>query len=102
MSHPEKRPDLMPVIRICIAEGRYLDTRHALERQYERQITRPEILFVLKTGYHEKKKDKFDGLYQAWNYAVRGKTVDRREFRIIVSFDESTRMLIITAIELCK
>lgn len=102
MSHPEKLLDLMPAIRACIEEGRYLDTRHVSERQYECQITRPEILFVLKTGYHEKKKDKFDGLHQAWNYAVRGKTVDRRELRIIVSFDEASGMLIITAIDLRK
>ena len=63
------------------------------------RLTRPEILFVLRKGHHGKKKDKFDDLHQAWNYSVRGKTVDRRNLRIIVSFDENG-MLIITAIEL--
>ena len=76
-----------------------MDTRHGNERQRERQITRPEIFFVLRHGHHEKKKDKFDAHYSAWNYSVQGKTVDRRELRIIVSFDENG-MLIITAIEL--
>lgn len=67
----------------------------------ERDITRPEILYVLKNGHHEKRKDKFDEFYKAWNYAVRGKTLDRRELRIVVSFDKDG-MLIITAIDLSK
>ena len=99
MSHPDKHPGLLLTIRKCIEEGRYLDSRHATDRQNERRINRPEILHVLRNGYHEKKKDKFDEFYESWNYAVRGKTVDRRELRIIVSFDENG-MLIITAIEL--
>lgn len=92
----------MTHIRNCIEQGRYLDTRHALERQVERAINRNEILYVLKNGYHEKKKDKFDELYQAWNYAVRGKTLDRRELRVVISFEDASGMLLITAIELKK
>ena len=57
------------------------------------------MLQVLKSGFHEKRKDKFDESFNAWNYAVRGKTVDTKELRIIVSFDENN-MLIITAIDL--
>jgi hypothetical protein len=101
MGRPEKLPDLMSSIRTCIEEGRYLDTRHSLERQTERLITRPEILYVLKNGHHEKKKDQFDESHRAWNYAVRGRTLDRREVRVVVSFDENG-MLIITAIGLEK
>lgn len=93
---------MMTLIRNCIEQGRYLDTRHALERQVERAINRNEILYVLKNGYHEKKKDKFDELYQAWNYAVRGKTLDRRELRVVISFEDASGMLLITAIELKK
>ena len=101
VSRPEKIPELMSVIRACIEEGRYLDTRHAWERQNDRRINRPEILYVLKCGRHEKSKDKFNEFHHTWNYAVRGKTVDRRELRVIVSFDENG-ILIITAIELRK
>jgi hypothetical protein len=86
-------------IGLCIERGTYLDTRHAFDRQNERQISRPEVLYVLKNGHHEKRKDKFDEAYHSWNYSVRGKTVDRRELRVIVSFDE-LGMLIITAIDL--
>jgi hypothetical protein len=95
----DKVDRLIEKIAECLDAGRYLDTRHALARQHEREITRPEVLYVLRRGYHEKKKDKFDARYRAWNYAVRGKTIDKRDLRIIVSFDESN-MLIITAIDL--
>ena len=95
----EKVAQLLPLIRECIEAGHFFDTRHATDRQGERAITRPEILYVLRHGYHEKRKDKFEPRYQAWNYAVRGKTSDARELRIIVSFDERN-MLIITAIDL--
>jgi hypothetical protein len=57
VSRPEKILDLMNMICTCIEEGRYLDTRHAWERQDERRINRPEILYVLKHGHHEKNKD---------------------------------------------
>ena len=91
----------MTTIAACIEEGRYLDTRHATERQHERQILRSDVLHVLQDGYHEKRKDTFDESFKAWNYAIRGKTVDKKDLRIIVSFD-SAGMLIITAIDLSK
>ena len=99
MSNPDKIKDLMATVKISVESGKYLDTRHGLERQTERLITRPEVLFVLRNGHHEKKKDKWDAHYLAWNYAVRGKTLDKRELRVVISFDENG-MLIITAIEL--
>ena len=70
-----------------------------VERQVQREISRIEILHVLRNGFHEPKKDKFDVSYGCWNYAIRGRTIDKRELRIIVSFDKNN-MLIITAIDL--
>ena len=99
---PEKHPDLMALILKCIEDGNYLDTRHAEERQGERSINRLEVVYVLKNGHHEKRKDKFEEQFNAWNYAIRGKTLDKRDLRIVVSFDETTKMLIITAIEILK
>jgi len=55
---------------------------------------------VLREGFHEKRKDKYEELYKAWSYSIRGKTVDNRRLRIVVSFDSKTGMLIITAIDL--
>ncbi len=96
---PAKVKNLLAEVTLHIDSGRYLDTRHALARQKERGISRPEVIFVLRHAYHEKRKDRFDEKYAAWNYALRGKTMDRKELRIIVSFDQAG-MLIITAIEL--
>ena len=52
---------------------------------------------MLRHGFHEKKKDLFDETHNTWNYAVRGKTLDKEEMRVIVSFDRESEMLIITA-----
>lgn len=85
--------------RECIRQGRYRDTRHATDRKSERVISLVEITSVINSGYHEKSKDEFKPEYDAWNYAIRGKTVDKRSLRVAVSFDEQL-MLIITAIDL--
>ena len=98
---PDKIDDLMNKIKKCIEGGRYLDTTHALVRQNLRKITRPEILYVLKSGFHEKRKDKFEENLNSWNYAIRGRTLDKKELRVIISF-EINNMLIITAIDLGK
>jgi len=101
MVRPDKIQDLLFRIKLCIDHGAYFDTRHAIQRQKERQIGRLDIIYVLKNGYHEKRKDTFDEHYNAWNYAVRGKNIDRREIRVIISFDKN-HMMIITAIELAS
>jgi hypothetical protein len=50
---------------------------------------------VLKNGYHEKVKTSFDEMFQTWKYAIRGKTLENWDIRIIVTFD-ATQMIIIT------
>ena len=98
----QKRPkiqNLLNAVKSSIESGRYFDTRHATDRQSERSIRRTEILYVLKNGRHEKSKDQYQERYRAWNYAIRGRTIDKRDVRVVVSFDENN-MLIITAIEL--
>lgn len=97
---PPKHGDVPALVQEHVDAERYLDTRHAFDRKAERAITLPEVLHVLRHGYHEKKKDEFKEEYQAWNYSIRGKTVDDRELRVCVSFDVETGMLIITAIDL--
>ena len=61
---PSKRPkkieNLLERIRNCISSGAYRDTFHAIERKTERNRTLPEIIHVLKTGSHEKDKDRFE------------------------------------------
>lgn len=94
---PKKIESLLERIRNCISSGKYRDTFHAIERKAERNITLPEIIHVLTTGRHEKSKDHFDEAFNAWNYAVRGQTVDGLDLRVIVSFDEERDLLIVTA-----
>lgn len=102
MSHqkPPKLANLLDSVRDCIRLGKYRDTYHARLRQKERSITLLEILHVLNTGRHEKSKDTFDLAFTAWNYAIRGDTIDGKDVRVVVSFDEERDLLIITAISL--
>lgn len=96
-SKPDKVTDLLLKIRNCIDCGNYYDTLHAIERKFERKITLPEILYVLKNGRHEKIKDHFEDNFNTWNYAIRGHTLDGDDLRVIVSFDQEKNLLIITA-----
>jgi hypothetical protein len=96
---PAKVPDLLGRIKVAVENGTYFDMTHAQERSIERQITRPEYEYVLINGYHEKKKDDYKEKYKAWNYAIRGKTIDKRSIRVVVSFDKND-LLVITVIDL--
>jgi len=93
----EKKSDLLLLVRHFVENGKYLETAHALQRQRERRIILPDILHVLMTGYHEKRKDQFDEVWQSWNYAIRGKTANNEDLRVIVAFDEEVSLLVITA-----
>jgi len=97
---PPKHPNALERIRVHLKAGRYRDTRHASERKEERTISLLEIKQVIEGGYHEPKRDKYRPEYRAWSHAVRGKTIDERELRIVVSFDEEDYLLIVTAIGL--
>jgi hypothetical protein len=56
------------------------------------------MLYVLRHGWQEKWQEVCDIHSQAWNDAIRGQTVDGRSLRVVVSLEEETRLLIITAI----
>jgi hypothetical protein len=94
----EKVDDLLADVARHLDDDAYALSQHARERMAERDIDLPEVTYVLRNGWHEKRKDAYQEPYQSWNYAVRGKTVDSRELRIVVSFDED--MLVVTAIDL--
>lgn len=99
---PKKHTDIVALVKKCVTSGRFYDTRHATNRKGERAITLLEIQHVFENGFHEKKKDEFKPEFNAWNYAIRGKTVDGRSLRVAVSFESGKRMVIITAIDLEK
>lgn len=97
---PAKLENVLGLARACLGAGRYRDTRHAEVRKHQRQITLPEVLEVVRGGYREPAKDEYKPEWKAWNYAIRGKTIDRRELRIAVSFDEEGFLIFITSIDL--
>ncbi|MBS0648693.1 MAG: DUF4258 domain-containing protein [Verrucomicrobia bacterium] len=99
MARATKISNVLQKVRESVSSGRYYDTSHASQRKTERNIALPHVLYVLKNGYHEKKKDEFKSEYNDWTYAIRGKTIDGRDIRIAVAFDEHD-MLIITVIEI--
>ena len=71
-------------------------------RQFERNITLLDALYVIKTGYREPKHDQFKDEWQTWNYAIRGETLQNDTVRVIISFDENIKLLIITVINIVK
>jgi hypothetical protein len=96
-----KVSDLLGKVRDCLDSGRYYDTSHAVQRKLQRAVSLPHILQVLRDGYHEKRKDEYKPEYDDWNYSIRGITVDKRDIRVVIAFDDN-EMLIITVIALAK
>lgn len=92
---------LMQMIQRAVLSGSYRDTYHSAERRSKRSVTRVEMEYALLQGWHEKRKDTYNPIYETWDYSIRGKTIDLRNLRIIVSFDEDG-MLVITVIDLDK
>lgn len=72
---------------------------HFSERSIERDIDLPTVLDVLLNGYEEKRKSSFDEQRNRWKYAIRGKTMDDANIRVIVTIDEDD-MIIITVMNL--
>lgn len=98
---PPQLDKLFPKIRYCLDKELYRQTKHAIERELERKIDLTDVLYVLKNGYHEKGKTSFDEAFQTWKYAIRGKTLDAIDIRIIIAFDD-TGMMIITVMHVIK
>ena len=98
MSPSLKTNELLGKIIQHLQEGSYIVSMHALERQNQRLVDLKSVLYVLKNGIHEKDKDLFDVKRQMWKYAIRGKTLDGINLRIIVAFEKE--MVIITVMRL--
>lgn len=97
---PSKLENVLEIAKDCIQTGRYLPTFHAECRQLERDITLQDALYVITNGYREPKHDQFKEEWQAWNYAIRGTTLQDDTLRVIISFDEKNKLLIITVINI--
>lgn len=90
--------DVLRRAREHVRRGTYILVKHAIERQGERGIGLPDVLRVLEYGRHEKNMDIFDVKNQCWKHAIRGKTINGIDLRVIVAFHNE--MVIITVIRL--
>ena len=98
MGDRPKIANLLDEIADSVDAGDYRFSNHARQRMAERGVDPPEVRHVLRTGWHEARKDQWQEAYQAWNYAIRGSTVDNREVRVVVTFEGS--LLVVTVIDL--
>lgn len=80
-----------------LASGRLRDSRHAEERKAEREVDFYDVQKVIQAGFHEPSQDRYQEEHQAWSYAIRGKTVDGVDIRVVVAFDEEDYLVIVTA-----
>ena len=78
--------------------GTYRLSKHASEEQAKDDIDLSDTLHVLRTGVHEREKTSLDNKSQTWKYAIRGKTEDLKNVRVIIAF--TSEMMIITIMEL--
>jgi hypothetical protein len=90
--------DVLRRAREHVRKGTYILVKHAMERQEERGISLPDVLRVLEYGRHEKNIDIFDVKNQCWKHAIRGKTINGIDLRVIVAFQKE--MVIITVIRM--
>ncbi len=81
---PKKIGNVLEVVSNAIETQKIRYSVHALERMAEREVIDSEVLYILKNGFHEKKKDDFD-LNLGWKYSIRGQTFDERDLRIIIA-----------------
>lgn len=79
-----------------IKSGKYRISKHAAAQQAKRAIDMQDTLHILKNGTHERSKTLLRNL--VWKYAIRGKTEDLQEVRVIIAF--SDEMVIITVIDI--
>lgn len=100
-NNPPQIINVLEEIRRHIDSDKFFDTRHAQYREFERSITLPDALHVLKIGRHEKNKTRFDKSYSTWRYAIRGLTVEKKDVRVIIAF-ESSFLVIITVMDPSK
>jgi hypothetical protein len=101
MSRLPKISNLLKIVKKKAEDGEFILMPHAVERRFQRSISIDDIVKVLSTGWHEAKKDEFRQEYAVWNYSIRGVTIDKRNLRVVVSFDENN-LLVVTVIRLQK
>lgn len=101
MANPPKLNDPLSLIQAYAQQGSYNFVQHARKRLHDREVTVLEVLQIIRSGYHEARKDEFKVEFDEWNYAIRGKTLDARKIRLAIAI-KSDGFLVITVIDLEK
>lgn len=90
--------DILSEIQAAAAAGGVVPSKHARLRMSERNVTLPEIVYVLETGVLEDARTRVEP--EGTSHAVRGETVDGRVLRVVVALVQ--RVLIVTVVDLSK
>lgn len=101
MKRSRKEADIIELTKAATDNGQVKYSSHANDRMRERAIVKPEIESILRSGHHESRRDQYREEFQAWDYAIMGKTIDGRKLRVVVAI-EKPNVLIVTAIDLDK
>jgi len=103
---PKKKSDnlLYKLIATKIANGQYLFSKHAKQRQKDRKISDLDVLKILEGNKGRRRKrnksrDKYEEGQQDWNYCFEGYDIDENKIRIILSFKEEW-LFIVTVIRI--
>lgn len=96
---PPKDAGIVKKIKNCLINQRCKQSLHAIERIDKRRVSFQDVLFVLETGYREEVKDSYDEAFQNWKYAIRGKTLEKDDIRVIITISEDN-IIIITVVNL--
>ncbi len=98
-----KHPDVSSYVAHALKNDIVRFSDHAMQRMDERLhefgLDEIDVFRVLGKGRREEEKDEWNDLYQEWNYAFRGKTVDAVELRVSVAL-KAAGVLVITVINL--
>ena len=59
VKRPSKIIGILEKAKECMESGRYYDTTHATLRKSQRRINLAHVFYVIRHGYHEKRKDQY-------------------------------------------
>lgn len=100
MAKSQKLPkkDVLERVRFAATSGQYRVLPHARQRCTERNVPLPDLEYLLETGHHAPRRDRYDESHASWTYCFEGKTIDDTILRVIVAFDG--QLLIVTVVKL--
>lgn len=90
--------ELLEGVSAAIDTGRYRILPHARQRCSERDVSASDIEHALERGHRVPRRDRYDGLHQAWSYCFEGRTIDEDKLRVVITFEDW--MLIVTVVRL--